>query len=271
MADNELPQIVLDFRALSKGIADMQLVLDAVSSGKLVEFSANPEAIFGDIPADVQVDEARVLQFVDTRMETCSAKCIDATTLATEGEIATLALFKATSQHAQATGAHFTNNDQDQKQAEARLARLSIMTDEYKERPWDDKDAVSEARETQEQALITDYINELQQGTPQYALRIKILEDSSSAYLKAGLARVEAAQILMAGELLRIRSHVDTAQAVLENGTHKAALDAVTRNLQWAGTLLQNADEASPHLRRRWSIENDDNDNGTPPPTQKLN
>ncbi len=120
--------------------------------------------------------------------------------------------------------------------------------------------------------LKAEYLEHLQGGRHQYTLRNEALETVTQTSLKAGLARLDAAETLLAGELLRIRSHVDTAQAIIGNEEHKQAINEVLKNLKWAELLLKNADEASPHLRRRWGFETDNgNGNGPTPPKSRLN
>lgn len=271
MADEQLPQTILDFRKLSKDIAEMKAVLESVRTGKMADLAGKPEEIFGDIPADIQVDAELMKRFADERIDKVSETCIDTFDAAVKAEVAVAALFAATRQHAEETQQVFINNDRDREQAEQRLSRLTIATDDYQDEPWEDENAANTLRTAAEPALVADYLEKLRQGRHQYTMRSEALEAATAASLKAGLARIDAAQTMMASELLRIRTNVDAAQTVIDNPDHEAALKNIARNVEWAESLLKNADEAQPHLRRRWGFETENGNGGTTPPRNRMN
>lgn len=269
MAEPELPQTILDFRKLSQGITKLREVLKAIEAGKISDLSGKPEEIFGPVPPDVQVDTDALSRFVDQKIETASEDCIKTLETALRAEVAAMSLFKATAIHDEAKGQSLPDNDVDLANAQARLARLTIFSDDYQEEAWEDEGAANQTIAAHEPVMLASYQSRLEAGERQHVLKAQALEAVTETALKAGLARLASAEALMAAEILRLQNHTDAAQTILDNPDHKNALKNIVRNLDWADAMLKNADEASPVMRRRWGFENDDS--GTPPPQPRLN
>lgn len=269
MAEQELPQSILDFRKLSQGITKLREVLKAVEAGKIADLSGMPEEVLGTIAPDVHIDKNLLEAFIDVKMDLASQECVNTFNAAINAEIAAVALFKATAQYDTAKGQSMPDTETDLKNGMARLMQLAVFTDEYQEEAWEDDAVVHALLTAREPALLASHTDRLEKGERAYVMKSQALEMATETTLKAGLARLASAEAIMAGEILRLQSQTDAAQATLDSDDHKAALQNITRNIDWAEILLKNADAASPALRRRWGFESDDTP--PPPPTQKLN
>ncbi len=191
MAEPEIPPTTLDFRKLSQGIAALKTTVEAVQAGKMADLTDTPEKTFGDIDPNLLQDTEKLVRFAGKRMEACSQSCIDTFDAILRAEIAAAALFEATETHANATSQVYVGNDADKKHTDARLSRLTEITDGYQEEPWEDKNAATALKDDLQPMLKAEYLEHLQGGRHQYTLRNEALETVTQTSLKAGLARLD--------------------------------------------------------------------------------